>query len=162
MGILRYFNPGGIHSSGLIGEDPKTKAANLLPAIISYLEGKEKKINIFGNQYKTKDGFAVRDFIHIDDLIKGHILVLDYIKNKKIYSIWNLGSGKGNSIIEIIHAFEEAIDKKIKIKILPPRKGDLGEFWADISKAKKELKWFPKKNIHDIAKDIVNYINKKK
>ena len=100
--------------------------------------------------------------MRIDDLIKGHILVLDYIKNKKIYSVWNLGSGKGNSIIEIIHAFEEAIDKKIKIKILPPRKGDLGEFWADISKAQKELKWFPKKNIHDIAKDIVNYTNKKK
>ena len=160
FGILRYFNPAGVHKSYLIGEDPKSQSSNLVPNIIKYLLGKIKFISIYGNKYETKDGTAVRDYIHISDLIRGHMLAFNFILNNKGFNIWNLGSGEGYSVMDILHSFEKQLKKRIKNRKAPPRKGDLPKFWADIKKAEKELGWTPKKNFNDIAIDTINYVKK--
>ncbi|MBD1141639.1 UDP-glucose 4-epimerase GalE [Pelagibacterales bacterium SAG-MED32] len=155
VAILRYFNPVGFHHSGLIRENSKN-STNLFPEIIKYLNNEKPHINIYGNDFDTHDGYGVRDYIHVNDLINGHIEALNFIlKHDKTYNynVWNLGSGKGRSVLEIVNAFEKQLKRKLKCVIKPRRKGDLGQYWADINKAKRELGWHPKKTLHEIVED---------
>ena len=160
VGILRYFNPTGSHHSGLIGETI-TGAKNLVPSIMRYLLGETESIEIYGNDFDTIDGSGVRDFIHIDDLINGHLKALNYIQNKKNlkFNIWNLGLGEGRSVFEVIFTFESILNIKLKLSHMPRRKGDIDQYWSDISKAQDELEWYPKKNLHDMVNDSINFLN---
>ena len=161
IGILRYFNPIGCHSSGLIG-DRIDGSTNLIPSIMLYLLGKKPYLPIYGNDYKTKDGSGIRDYIHVDDLVNGHIGALKYIIEKKGIHIWNLGSGKGYSVFQIVSKFEEHYKKRIFKKVMPRREGDLSEYWADISKAGKELNWSPSLDIDKMILDSLNHLKKLK
>ena len=158
VGVLRYFNPIGSHSSGLLG-DKFDKSTNLVPAIISTLLGNQDVIEVFGIDYNTKDGTGVRDYIHVNDLIIGHLQALDFIADKGGFNIWNLGMGIGHTVLEVINCFEINSGLKIPIKIKDRRDGDLAEYWADTSKAKKELGWMPKKNLNDMVVDTLKYVS---
>ena len=160
-GVLRYFNPIGSHKSGLIG-DKIDGSTNLVPTISSYLLNKRSYLPVYGDDYDTFDGSGVRDYIHIDDLIDGHIKALEYIINHKGYHVWNLGSGKGYSVFEMIKMFEKLSNKSFNLKILNKREGDLSEYWADISKAKNELMWYPKNDINKMVSDTLLYLEKSK
>ena len=153
--ILRYFNPVGSHSSGLIGEDPKGIPNNLMPFISQVAVGKISKLKIFGNTYPTIDGTGVRDYIHVVDLVRGHISALDYItanQNPK-FNIFNLGTGKGTSVLEILSAFEKINDIKVPYELVGERLGDVAECWASTKKAKSILGWEAKYTINDMCKD---------
>jgi UDP-glucose 4-epimerase len=158
IGILRYFNPIGCHGSGLMGENMKN-STNLVPQIMKTLSGESKFLNIYGNNYNTSDGTGIRDYIHINDLIIGHIKALEFISRKKGFNTWNLGSGKGYSVLEVIRTFENLSGKKIPYRFVSKRDGDIAEYWADISKAKNELDWSCKNGLDDMIKDTLNYIN---
>tara|TARA_Y200000002_G_C22680571_1_gene663896 strand:- start:2424 stop:3434 length:1011 start_codon:yes stop_codon:yes gene_type:complete len=161
IGILRYFNPIGYHPSGKIAEDINNNNTNLIPAIVDVILNKKKKLNIYGGDYNTPDGTGIRDYIHVEDLISGHEKALEYILNTNGYNIWNLGSGHGFSVLEIVRELERAFKKKIPYKIVNRREGDLGSYWADISKAKTELGWNTKFKLIDMAKDIANQVKYK-
>ena len=155
--ILRYFNPIGAHESGLIGEDPNDIPNNLMPIVMKVANGEIPELSVFGDDYGTRDGSCIRDFIHVVDLAKGHIFAL---KNQKTgASIYNLGTGKGTSVFEIIQAFERVSGKKLPTKIVGRRAGDLAEIYADPSKAKKEWGWRAEKTIDDAMADTLNYLN---
>ena len=158
-GILRYFNPLGYHESGLLGENIEY-STNLIPEILRCLLKKKEYVSIFGDNYDTPDGTGVRDYVHISDLIDGHINAMKFIKKNKGCHVWNLGSGKGYSVKEILNVFELKASRKIKFHVEPKRKGDVGSYWADISKAKKELNWFPKKDINKMIEDVLIYYKK--
>jgi len=149
--ILRYFNPIGAHSSGLIGEDPNNIPNNLLPYISQVAVGKLKKVSVFGNDYDTPDGTGVRDYIHVVDLAKGHVAALKHIKQG--ISIYNLGTGKGVSVIELISAFKKASNTDIPYQISPRRDGDIASCYATAEKANKELNWRANKSIDEACKD---------
>ncbi|MGK3126753.1 UDP-glucose 4-epimerase GalE [Candidatus Pantoea formicae] len=151
--ILRYFNPVGAHQSGLIGEDPNGIPANLVPYITQVAVGKLEKLSIFGNDYPTKDGTGIRDYIHVMDVAEGHIKALGAIDSHKGVSIYNLGTGIGYSVLEILSAFEKASGRSIPYIIEPRREGDIGECWSDPSLAKQKLAWQAKRNIHDMVRD---------
>ncbi|MXP67329.1 UDP-glucose 4-epimerase GalE [Pantoea sp. Aalb] len=153
---LRYFNPIGAHESSEIGED-SSFTSNLLPCIAQVATGKMDKLIIFGNDYNTPDGTAQRDYIHVVDLAKGHIRILNNLPKIKGYKAYNLGSGKCFSVLEIIKIFEKISGKKIPYEFKLRRVGDLPSFWADISLAKNELNWFPKYNIKDMICDMWNW-----
>ena len=153
--ILRYFNPVGAHESGLIGEDPNGIPNNLMPIITNVASGKLDKLKVFGNDYPTKDGTGIRDYIHVVDLAKGHIAALNYIKPG--VSIYNLGTGKGYSVLEMIKTFEEVNNTKVNFVFDKRRPGDIAECYADPSKAKKELKWEAKKDIDSMCSDAYKY-----
>ncbi len=153
--ILRYFNPVGAHESGLIGEDPNGIPNNLMPIITNVASGKLDKLKVFGNDYPTKDGTGIRDYIHVVDLAKGHIAALNYIKPG--VSIYNLGTGKGYSVLEMIKTFEEVNNTKVNFVYDKRRPGDIAECYADPSKAKKELKWEAKKDIDSMCSDAYKY-----
>ena len=155
ISILRYFNPVGAHSSGLIGEEPNGIPNNLMPYVMKVAAGKLEVLSIFGNDYPTKDGTGVRDFIHVVDLAKGHSCALD--KMKKGLNIYNLGSGKGVSVMELVTTFEKVNGIKVNYKIVERRPGDLPEYYADPSKALKELGWKTEKTLEDICRDSWNY-----
>lgn len=142
---LRYFNPIGAHESGLIGEDPNDIPNNLLPYVSQVAIGKLPHINVFGDDYDTPDGTGVRDYIHVVDLAHGHVSALEHLKSGT--TAYNLGSGKGASVLEIINAFSKASNKDIPYKIVERRPGDIGEFYADPSKANRELNWKVEKTI---------------
>ncbi len=158
VGILRYFNPIGSHSSGLLG-DKIDNSTNLVPAIISTILGYQDFIEVFGTDYHTKDGTGVRDYIHVNDLIIGHLKAFNFIVNNGGYNIWNLGMGIGHTVLEVVNCFEINSGLKIPIKIKGRREGDLGKYWADVSKAKKELGWTAKKNLNDMVVDTLKYVN---
>lgn len=141
--ILRYFNPVGAHSSGRIGEDPLGTPNNLMPFISQVAVGKIKKLKIFGNSYPTKDGTGVRDYIHVVDLAKGHISALNFImlNAKDNFNIFNLGTGKGTSVLELCSEFEKASGKKIPYEFVPRREGDIAECWASVDLAESSLGW---------------------
>ena len=160
IGVLRYFNPIGSHNSGIIGENIVNEEGNLIPSIIRVLLGKSSHLNIYGDDYNTSDGTGVRDYIHVNDLTDGHIRALDYIKKNRGFNIWNLGSGKGYSVFEIIKTFEDIIGRKIPYKIKKRRKGDLSEYWADVTKANRELKWKAQSDLKKMVKDTLNYIDR--
>ena len=157
VGILRYFNPIGSHSSGLLG-DKIDSSTNLVPAIISTILGNQDFIEVFGTDYHTKDGTGVRDYIHVNDLIIGHLKAFNFIVNNGGYNIWNLGMGIGHTVLEVVNCFEINSGLKIPFKIKGRREGDLGKYWADVSKAEKELGWTAKKNLNDMVVDTLNYV----
>ncbi|MCQ2609557.1 MAG: UDP-glucose 4-epimerase GalE [Lachnospiraceae bacterium] len=164
--LLRYFNPVGAHKSGLIGEDPKGIPNNLMPYIAQTAIGKREKLHIFGDDYKTKDGTGVRDYIHVVDLARGHVLALEKMnkdrdshEDRSVY-IYNLGTGKGTSVLEVLHAYEKACGHEIPYVIDPRRPGDIDELYCDPSKAKKELLWEAKYDIDDMCVDSYNFQSK--
>jgi len=151
---LRYFNPIGADPDGLIGESPSSGIKNLYPLILDVASNKIDKITIFGNDWNTKDGTCVRDYIHIDDLAEGHIRALQYIsENKSIFLNLNIGTGKGTSVLELINTFEDINKVKIPYVFGQRREGDFGTVVADNSLAKNLLNWLPKKNLEDMCRD---------
>ena len=156
--ILRYFNPVGAHESGLIGEKPNGIPNNLMPYITKVAVGQLKELSIFGNDYNTPDGTGVRDYIHVVDLAKGHIKALEKLdKEQEGIFIYNLGTGHGTSVLEMVNAFEKATGKKVPYKIAPRRAGDLAEYYAETKKAEEELGWVATKTIEDMCRDSWNY-----
>lgn len=153
IAILRYFNPVGAHESGLIGEDPNGIPNNLMPFISQVAVGKREQLNVFGNNYDTPDGTGIRDYIHVVDLARGHIAALKKLECRPGYVIYNLGTGKGYSVLEVIKSFEKASEKKINYKIINRRPGDIAKCFADSSLAAKELFWVAEKDIDEICKD---------
>ncbi len=159
--ILRYFNPVGAHESGLIGEEPKGIPNNLMPYVARVAAGTLKELSVFGNDYDTPDGTGVRDYIHVVDLAKGHVCALNKLdKEQKGLFIYNLGTGKGYSVLDMVKAFEKATGKKVPYKIAPRREGDIATCFADPKKAKEELGWVTTKTLDDMCKDSWNYIEK--
>lgn len=155
--ILRYFNPIGAHESGLIGEEPNGIPANLMPYISKVASGKLECLSVFGNDYDTKDGTGVRDYIHVVDLAKGHIKAIEKISKDKGLFIYNLGTGVGYSVLDIINAFEKANGIKINYKIAPRRAGDIAICYSDPTKALNELGFKTTKTLEDMCKDAWNY-----
>lgn len=151
--LLRYFNPIGAHESGLIGESPNGIPNNLMPYINQVALGKLDHLNIFGNDYNTPDGTGVRDYIHVVDLAKGHIKAIERTTKMTGVESYNLGTGKGYSVLEIVKNFEKATGVKIKYEIAPRRPGDIAECYADPSKAENVLGWKAEKNLEDMCKD---------
>jgi len=157
IAILRYFNPIGAHASGLIGEDPQGIPNNLMPYVTQVAVGKLKELRVFGDDYKTVDGTGVRDYIHVVDLASGHLAALKRLEAKPGLVIYNLGTGKGTSVLELVHALEKANNIKIPYAINPRRSGDVDENYADASKALKEMGWKAKLNIVDACRDSWNW-----
>ncbi|MGG3564196.1 UDP-glucose 4-epimerase GalE [Neobacillus rhizosphaerae] len=153
ISILRYFNPIGAHESGLIGEDPNGVPNNLMPYISQVAIGKQKELNVFGNIYPTKDGTGVRDYIHVVDLAIGHLRALEKVTYSTGIEVYNLGTGKGYSVLEIITAFEKASGKKIPYKITEARPGDVAVCYADPVKAERSLGWNAKRGIEEMCND---------
>lgn len=162
IAILRYFNPIGAHPSGLLGEDPNGIPNNLLPYIAKVAVGELPYLNVTGTNYKTKDGTGVRDYIHVCDLADGHVLALKKLFKKSGLVVYNLGTGKGSSVYEIVHAYEKANNIKIPFKKAPKRPGDIPENYANCTKAYKELGFKCKYTILDAARDSYNYQLKNK
>ena len=148
--LLRYFNPVGAHKSGLIGEDPKGIPNNLMPFVAQVASGKLSCINVFGNDYDTPDGTGVRDYIHVVDLALGHIAAIEECKESGVH-IYNLGTGRGYSVLDMIHAFEKACGKTLPYKICPRRDGDVAACYACPDKAARELKWEAKYGIEEMC-----------
>ena len=157
VAILRYFNPIGAHASGLIGEDPQGIPNNLMPYITQVAVGKRPFLNVFGDDYNTPDGTGVRDYIHVVDLAKGHLAALKKLEEKPGLVIYNLGTGKGTSVLELVHAFEKANGLTIKYEIKARRPGDVDENYADPSKAYKEMGWKAELDIVDACRDSWNW-----
>lgn len=153
--LLRYFNPVGAHESGMIGEDPVGIPNNLMPYISQVAVGKLKKLSVFGDDYPTPDGTGVRDYIHVVDLASGHVAACEY--DHKGTEIFNLGTGVGYSVLDIIKGFEEANGIKIPYEIAPRRAGDIAACYADVSKAKKILNWEAKHNLMEMCRDAWNW-----
>tara|TARA_Y100000816_G_scaffold72483_1_gene48646 strand:- start:1515 stop:2519 length:1005 start_codon:yes stop_codon:yes gene_type:complete len=156
--ILRYFNPIGAHKSGVIGENITKQDGNLIPSILKVLTSQKEKLNIYGNDYDTPDGTGVRDYIHINDLIDGHIKAMKYIEKNDGVKIWNLGSGKGYSVYEVLEKFEKILGLKIPTNITSRRKGDLDEYWADTSKAQAELGWTAHEPLENMITDTIKFL----
>lgn len=157
--ILRYFNPVGAHESGLIGEEPQGIPNNLMPYIARVAAGTLKELSVFGDDYDTEDGTGVRDYIHVVDLAKGHVAALNKLdKEEKGLYIYNLGTGNGYSVLDMVKAFEKATGKKVAYKIAPRRTGDIATCYADPKKAKEELGWEATKTLEDMCKDSWNFI----
>jgi UDP-glucose 4-epimerase len=153
VAILRYFNPIGAHSSGLIGEDPQGIPNNLMPYITQVAVGKRPHLNIFGNDYATNDGTGVRDYIHVVDLARGHLCALNRLSEKPGLVIYNLGTGRGTSVLELVNAFESANNIKIPYVICDRRPGDIDTNYADASKALKEMNFKTELTIEDACRD---------
>ncbi len=158
--ILRYFNPVGAHESGLIGEEPQGIPNNLMPYVARVAAGTLKELSVFGNDYDTPDGTGVRDYIHVVDLAKGHVKALEKLeKEKEGLYIYNLGTGKGYSVLDMVKAFEKATGQKVSYKIAPRRAGDIATCYADPKKAFEELGWKAEKTLENMCLDSWNYIN---
>ena len=155
--LLRYFNPVGAHESGLIGEDPRDIPNNLMPYISKVAVGELPLLNVFGNDYPTRDGTGVRDYIHVTDLAKGHISALEYSENHTGTEIFNLGTGNGISVLEMLFAYEKACGHEIPYKVTKRRSGDLAEYYADASKARNVLGWKAEKDVNDMCRDSWNW-----
>ena len=153
IAILRYFNPVGAHASGLIGEDPNGIPNNLMPYICRVAVGTLTELKVFGNDYPTIDGTGVRDYIHVLDLANGHLSALDAIRKNGGTHIWNLGTGQGHSVLEVLKAFEEISGRPIPYKIAPRRPGDIATCFADVSKAERELGWKAKYTLNEMLRD---------
>lgn len=151
--LLRYFNPVGAHKSGKIGEDPKNIPNNLVPYISQVAVGKLKRLGVFGNDYDTHDGTGVRDYIHVVDLAQGHLKAIEKLNEKPGILTYNLGTGKGYSVLDMVKNFEKACGKPIEYEILPRRPGDIATCYADPTKAKTELGWEAKRDIGEMCED---------
>ena len=155
--ILRYFNPIGAHESGLIGEDPKGIPNNLVPYVAQVAVGKLKAVQVFGDDYPTPDGTGVRDYIHVVDLAKGHVAALAWMNGKTGVEVFNLGTGKGTSVLEVIRAFSKACGKELPYVIKPRRGGDIAANWCDASKAERLMGWKAQYDIDDMCRDSWNW-----
>ena len=158
--LLRYFNPIGSHSSGLLGDDPNGIPNNLMPYISRVAAGKLEKLTIFGDDYPTPDGTCQRDYLHVVDLAVGHLKALEYAENNSGVEAFNLGTGNGVSVMELVHAFDEANDMQLPYVIGPRREGDLPAFWADAQKAKDVLGWEAKYSVEDMCKSAWEFVKK--
>ncbi|MEX1378007.1 MAG: UDP-glucose 4-epimerase GalE [Eubacteriales bacterium] len=154
---LRYFNPIGAHKSGKIGENPNGIPNNLMPYITQVAVGKREHLGVFGDDYNTPDGTGVRDYIHVCDLAIGHLKALETLDEKKGSNAYNLGAGKGYSVLDVVKAFEKVNDIKIPYKVMPRRAGDIDAFWADTKKAEKELNFKVTMDIEDMCRDSWNW-----
>ena len=152
--LLRYFNPIGAHESGRIGEDPAGLPNNLLPYVAQVAVGRLKELNVFGNDYPTPDGTGIRDYIHVVDLAIGHLRAIEKLAEKPGFKIYNLGTGNGYSVLQIVKAFEAASGRKVPYVIKPRRPGDIAECWADPSLAAKELHWKAERGIEKMCEDL--------
>ena len=162
IAVLRYFNPVGAHESGLIGEDPNGIPNNLMPYIVKVAIGELPYLNIFGDDYDTKDGTGVRDYIHITDLANGHIKAIDYVAKNTGIDYYNLGTGCGYSVMEMVNAFKEYNKVKIPYKIVARRDGDIAECYADIKYAYDKLGFKAQYGLKDMVVSAYNYVNKNK
>ena len=151
--LLRYFNPIGAHKSGIIGEDPKDIPNNLLPYVTQVAVGKLQQLSVFGNDYPTKDGTGVRDYIHVEDLAAAHVSAAEKLDALSGTCIYNLGTGQGYSVLDIVNTFESVTGKAINYKITERRSGDIAECWADASLAKQQLGWSAKKGLQEMLED---------
>ena len=159
VSILRYFNPVGAHESGLLGEDPNGIPNNLMPYITKVAKGELEKLRVFGNDYPTPDGTGIRDYIHVMDLAEGHVAAYKHLTEG--VHIYNLGTGKGTSVLELVHAFEKANGIKVPYEIVERRPGDIAICYADASKAERELDWKAKRDIVDMCRDAWRFENRK-
>ena len=155
--LLRYFNPVGAHESGRIGEDPAGIPNNLFPYISQVAVGKLEKLSVFGDDYPTPDGTGVRDYIHVVDLARGHVSAISYIAEHKGCEVVNLGTGKGYSVLDMVHAFERVNGVKVPYVIAPRRPGDVAECWSDPSKAERLFGWKAEKTLEDMCRDSWNW-----
>jgi UDP-glucose 4-epimerase len=160
VSLLRYFNPIGAHESGLIGEDPQGTPDNLTPYVAQVLVGRLPYLQIFGNDYDTVDGTGVRDYIHVVDLARAHVMALKYQATRTGVEILNLGTGRGHSVLEVVAAFEKASGRKVERKFLPRRPGDVALYYADPTLAQQKLNWKADKSIEDMCRDIWNWQSK--
>ena len=160
IALLRYFNPVGAHESGLIGENPRGIPNNLMPYIVRVAAGQLEKLSVYGDDYPTPDGTGVRDYIHVCDLAAGHLKALEQLEHIEGARAWNLGTGHGSSVLEVVHAFEKASGKKVPYVIAPRRAGDIAECYADVTRAKEELHWEAKCSLEKMCADSWNYIVK--
>jgi len=160
IAILRYFNPVGAHESGMIGEDPKGIPNNLCPYITQVAVGKREYLGVFGNDYDTPDGTGVRDYVHVVDLSRGHVLAVNKLMENPGLLIVNLGTGRGYSVLDMVHAFEKVVGKPIPYKIMPRRPGDIGECYADTSLAYEVLGFKAEKTVDDMCRDAMNWQTK--
>ncbi len=159
--ILRYFNPIGCHESGLIGEEPNGIPANIMPYIVKVASKKLEYLSVFGDDYNTKDGTGVRDYVHVVDIAKGHVKALEKLNKEETgFYVYNLGTGKGYSVLELINAFEKVNNVKVPYKIAPRRDGDIAICYSNTDKAKKELGFVSEKTLEDMVRDAWNYENK--
>ena len=160
IALLRYFNPIGAHESGLIGENPSGIPNNLMPFIAQVAVGKRPELSVFGDDYDTVDGTGVRDYIHVVDLAIGHIKALEKVSEKKDVYIYNLGSGEGTSVLQLVNTFERVNRVPIPYKIVPRRSGDVATCYANADKAYKELNWKTTKSVEDMCRDTWNWQSK--
>ncbi len=160
IALLRYFNPVGAHASGQIGEDPNDIPNNLMPFIAQVAVGKRSELAVFGNDYSTPDGTGVRDYIHVVDLALGHIKAIEKLKTNPGVVIYNLGTGKGYSVLEMVQAFEKVSGRKVPYKIVARRPGDIAACYADPNKAKRELDWEAGMKIEEMCRDAWNWQSK--
>ena len=151
--LLRYFNPIGAHSSGLIGEDPRGVPNNLMPYISQVAIGRREHLNVFGNDYDTHDGTGVRDYIHVVDLARGHVAAIEYMQTHRGESVFNLGTGTGYSVLDMVHAFERVTGKKVPYEIAARRPGDIGTVYASPDKSAELLGWKAEYDLDDMCRD---------
>lgn len=153
IALLRYFNPVGAHPSGLIGEDPRGIPNNLLPYLSQVAVGRREALQVFGNNYPTPDGTGVRDYIHVMDLVEGHLSALNALAGRKGAHVWNLGTGVGYSVLDMVKALEREVGREIPWRVVARRPGDVAECWADCGKAAAELNWKAKRTLEDMMAD---------
>ncbi len=158
--LLRYFNPVGAHPSGTMGEDPQGIPNNLMPFIAQVAVGRREKLAVFGNDYPTPDGTGVRDYIHVMDLADGHIAALNVVGQKSGLHIYNLGTGKGSSVLEMVAAFSKACGKPVPYELCPRRPGDIAECWASTAKAEQELGWKATRSVMEMTADTWHWQSK--
>lgn len=152
--LLRYFNPIGAHPSGLIGEDPKGIPNNLVPYVAKVAVGQIESVRVFGNDYPTPDGTGIRDYIHVVDLARGHVAALDYMRGKTGVHVFNLGTGNGYSVLEVVKAFGEACGRELPYNIVPRRPGDVAELYCDAARAKELMGWEAQYTLKDMCEDV--------
>ena len=157
IAMLRYFNPAGAHESGELGEDLNGQSSNLVPAILGVLAGKQQRLTVFGNDYNTPDGTCIRDYIHVMDLAQGHLAALEHLQNHQGVHVYNLGTGKGHSVLEVIQSFEQAGSGKMSWEYGLRRPGDIAAIYADTSKARDELGWKAARGLDDICLDALRW-----
>ena len=160
VSLLRYFNPIGAHSSGLIGEDPRGVPNNLMPYIAQVAVGRRDHLNVFGDDYDTPDGTGVRDYIHVVDLARGHVAAIDYMRKHRGENVFNLGTGTGYSVLDMVHAFERVTGQRIPYEIVDRRPGDLATVYSSPDKSAQLLGWKARYNLDDMCRDTWNWQSK--
>lgn len=160
IAILRYFNPVGAHPSGLIGEDPNSTPNNLAPYIAQVAIGRLEQLSVFGDDYDTADGTGERDYVHVQDLASGHVAALEALERAPGVHVWNLGTGRATSVLDLLHAFEAAVGRPLPYRIAPRRDGDIAQAWADTGRAEAELGWKARLTVEDMARDQWNWQRK--